>query len=325
MSRSDQDDMERAARRARRLAERAEQRARRKAEQARRAADRAELLAQRAKQRPARDSRDTSFEERVDRMAEKWEKKAEAWIEEQSRKIFAEDGSNDRAEAAMDYGDDDGVRSAEQEARQARAEADRARRRAEEAELRASTRSRAASRRERRRARRSRRIRTISSRFNSGRGLYRDKDRGKVCGVCAGLADYLDVDTWQVRLVAVLGLVFVPSVTVPVYFITYWMMDDKPYYRRMTDGTASSGRDEDMFDLQDDENEEDMTGSRNSDKPQSQQAHDRSLEMTNAEAFQAAKQKFGDLEQRLRSMESHVTSARFELQRELRKISGDES
>ena len=34
--------------------------------------------------------------------------------------------------------------------------------------------------------------------------LYRDPQRGALGGVCAGLADYLGVEIWVVRLVAVL-------------------------------------------------------------------------------------------------------------------------
>jgi hypothetical protein len=45
--------------------------------------------------------------------------------------------------------------------------------------------------------------------------------------------------------------------------------------------------------------------------------------VSNAQSVRVAKSKFMDLENRLRSMESHVTDSKFELQRELRKISGE--
>ena len=38
--------------------------------------------------------------------------------------------------------------------------------------------------------------------------LWRDRDRGIIAGVCAGIADYIGVEPIVVRLVAVLGLVF---------------------------------------------------------------------------------------------------------------------
>jgi hypothetical protein len=47
--------------------------------------------------------------------------------------------------------------------------------------------------------------------------------------------------------------------------------------------------------------------------------------MSNTETLRTAKDKFADIEVRLRSMESHVTSSKFELQRELRKIAGEDA
>lgn len=290
MSTSEQERREREARRARRLAERAEQRARRKEEQARRASERAEQLAEQAQRRPRRD-RDESFEDKVDAFAEKWERKAEAWFEDTAESLF--DGGEDEDVAAAG-GAGDGRR----------------RRRTSEGRSESSARRR---RRQRRAARRRRqRGRTFSSRFKSGRSLYRDKENGKICGVCAGFADYIDVAPWQVRLFAVLGLIFVPSMAVPTYFIAYFLMDDKPYYRRVTDRY-----DDDELDEAEAMNEED--------EAREQQTREQRPEMSNAEAFRTAKQKFGDLEGRLRAMESHVTSSKFELQRELRKISGDDA
>ena len=144
-----------------------------------------------------------------------------------------------------------------------------------------------------------------------GGNLYRDKSRGKVLGVCAGLAEYFDTETWQIRLYAVLGMVFIPSVAVPAYFITYFLMDDKPYYRRVTDR---------FDDLAEEENEEPIVSSKRKRKNRNEPSA-----TSNREAMKTAKEKFGDIENRLRSMESHVTSSHFELQREFRKISGEDS
>ncbi|MDZ7686143.1 MAG: hypothetical protein U5O39_14965 [Gammaproteobacteria bacterium] len=93
-------------------------------------------------------------------------------------------------------------------------------------------------------------------------------------------------------------------------FIAYFLMDDKPYYRRVTDRYPEE---EDAF-------EEDLTMAQQASRDGSSQPA-----ISNTEAFQQAKQKFADLEERLRSIESRVTSSRFELQRELQKISGDDA
>ncbi len=235
-------------------------------------------------------------------MAEKWEKQAEAWFEAKFDLGGSDDSDLYGFGSSADEGDD-GMSGEPREQRTSRSSRRRERaERAREAEERR--------RRRRRSRRRSQRGRTFGSRLRSGQGLYRDKERAKICGVCAGVADYFDVETWQVRLGAVLGLIFVPSFAVPAYFIAYFLMDDKPYYKQVTDRYPESELDEggpESMSQEDSPNQPDQPG------------------VSNAEAFRQAKQKFADIEERLRSMESHVTSSRFELQRELRKISGDDA
>ena len=36
--------------------------------------------------------------------------------------------------------------------------------------------------------------------------LYRNTERGKICGVCAGFADYFGISVFVVRIVAVIAL-----------------------------------------------------------------------------------------------------------------------
>jgi phage shock protein C len=151
-----------------------------------------------------------------------------------------------------------------------------------------------------------------------GKGLYRDPDRKKVCGVCAGFADYFGVETWQVRFAAIMGLVFIPQLTFTGYFIAYFLMDKKPYYRRVTDRYDRAER---HGEFTQDDKEEDQY-SVNEDKPQWDRDY-RKPRVSNANALRSAKSKFTELEDRVRSMESHVTSSKFELQRELKKLSGE--
>ena len=44
-----------------------------------------------------------------------------------------------------------------------------------------------------------------------GMGLYRNTRDRKVAGVCAGLADHLNVDHWVIRLAALAGLILFNS------------------------------------------------------------------------------------------------------------------
>ena len=350
MSKSDREkrDAQRAARRADRLAQRAEQRAKRKDELAQHAAERTERLAERAQRRPRRElDLDQSIEDLVDQVTSKWTRKAEEWIDEQSTRLFDENGDTDDADDAYD--------EARASADEARDRAGAAREKARRAQQRASEygpdelngegidamydntngdaqgdkkRQGRASRDASRRRRRRRAQRSSWDKWDWGfdtwhglgrsyrnrrRGnLYRDKRNKKICGVCAGTAEYFAVKTWQVRLVAVMGLIFIPSVAISVYFITYFLMDDKPYYRQVTD----------RFNEMEDDDEREPRPVKKRRKPRRE---DGPPQVSNKEAMRTAKEKFSDIEDRLRGMETHVTSSTFELQRELKKISGEDS
>ena len=49
------------------------------------------------------------------------------------------------------------------------------------------------------------------------RGLYRDRRKRLIGGVCAGLAKAYGVERWVARLIAVTLLIFVPHLVVPLY------------------------------------------------------------------------------------------------------------
>ncbi len=340
----DKRDAERAARRAKRLAERAEERARRAERQAERAAERAERLdagrpgAAKPRSRSRADGQ--SFEDMVDDFA----KRAEQWLDDQSRDLFGD--SDDLGDGAEDWGDGSedlgGEPRDKREARRAEREAARAQQKARKARATAERASRTAEdldefndsaqhefdsdyeqpRRhyhyEKKRPRRRSRAARWRRRGRSAH-LYRDKQRGKFLGVCAGIADYFGRAPWEIRLYTVLGLFFIPSVTVPAYFISYFIMDDKPYYKRVTDRFEES-LDSGLEDY-DDEPQAESRKSMNKNR----KAAGSEPVMNNVEAMKTAREKFTDIEHRLRSMESHVTSSRFELQREFKKIAGEGS
>jgi phage shock protein C len=293
--------MARAARRAERLAQRAKERADRKVRRATEAADRAEELARRAARQASRRSRDMerSIEDLVDDVTDRWTRKAEGWIERTREELLGED-----ADVDDDLMDDELATGMANDGYEASGESRRSRRS-----------HRARSRRHR--STRSR-VRSFRHRLRNGRSLYRDPEAGKIFGVCAGIAEYYNVEAWQIRLAAILGLIFLPSITFTGYFIAYFLMDKKPYYLRMA-GDAEEFNRNDAAKGKDPVNQRESRRNR--------QARYRSsntqIRMTNAQALKVAKSSFADLEKRLRRMESHVTDSRFELQRELRKISGE--
>ncbi len=61
--------------------------------------------------------------------------------------------------------------------------------------------------------------------------LYRDKLRGKILGVCSGIADYTGINPGWVRLGAiVLTFMLTPFVTFPAYFIAGIVLSKKPQH-----------------------------------------------------------------------------------------------
>jgi len=331
-SEREQREAEKIARRARRLADRAEERARRKADNATKAAERAEELAQRAHRRkgPRDRTLEDSIEDYVDEITEKWTLQAEDWVDEQSSKLFGKPAPRSGAQHSgaqhsgaqtssfsQDDLDDEVVEGFGESQRSASSEGSSSR----------HTRTSARSNRNRRhddinpRSRSSRRRKKVSTwkqsvrnKVISNRGFYRDKDQKKVCGVCAGLADYWNLETWQVRVAAVMGLIFIPSLTVPGYFFFYFIMDDKPYYRKASERYEVAHV------------RESLSGEKSKHRGGLQARKKRTKsDLTDAQAFSAARQKFVDIESRVRLIEAHVTSSKFELQKEFKKISGEDA
>ncbi|MCR9258492.1 MAG: PspC domain-containing protein [Pseudomonadaceae bacterium] len=132
--------------------------------------------------------------------------------------------------------------------------------------------------------------------------LYRDVDNARIGGVCAGVARYFGLQTWTTRLAAFTGLLFLPGIVFPAYWIAYFIMDtpestDAMMTEHRTGSSRSRGR---------------ATDTDNSSKRRENFQPSRSLRYTNADLTQA--------ELRLRRLESFVTSDQYELHRELTKI-----
>ena len=168
---------------------------------------------------------------------------------------------------------------------------------------------------ERRHQRRRSRHRFDQRRRRSSR-LTINRENEKIAGVCAGLAPYLGVEIWMVRLAAVTGLLFIPHIVFPAYWIAYFVME-KPDKRQIAD-----------------ERDDESRRSRRRRKGRSFNNEDRSQAAAEAPAEQAfnarrdLKYTRTDLTQaelRLRRLESFVTSKQYELQKELHRIERDAS
>ena len=127
----------------------------------------------------------------------------------------------------------------------------------------------------------------------NGRTLYRNPKSGKVAGVCSGIADYFNFETWLVRVIAVSILLLGGTGVVLVIYIALWMiLDIKP------------------LNLE-------------------QKEHHKDIEIKKKvwQAGEPAKQalfdvnrQFSGLEIRLRRLEEHVTSDNFDLKRQINNL-----
>ena len=148
------------------------------------------------------------------------------------------------------------------------------------------------------RSRRRHRNRLRAQRFEGrSRRLYRDPRHGKIGGVCAGIANYYGMETWVVRCIAVTGLLFVGQFVFPAYWIAYFVMDKPPKNPPKVEYAEEPVHVSAAPEL----------GPRFSPRGS----------LRNVEAD------FSEVELRLRRMETHVTSGKYELQKELRKIEED--
>ena len=134
--------------------------------------------------------------------------------------------------------------------------------------------------------------------------LCRDRERGKLMGVCAGIGRYYGIEAWVIRCVAVTGLIAFNWLAVVAYFVAGFILDAdadageaKPKPRRR--GRRERKRDGDAKVRQD---------SPRYAAPSPQQQ----LRTVDAD--------FDEIELRLRRMESYVTSGRYELHREFGRI-----
>lgn len=61
----------------------------------------------------------------------------------------------------------------------------------------------------------------------SRRTLMRDKTKGKIAGVCAGIAEYFNIEVWLVRIIAVTALIFSSSFVFVIYVAMWFILDEK--------------------------------------------------------------------------------------------------
>lgn len=122
--------------------------------------------------------------------------------------------------------------------------------------------------------------------------LYKNSKEKKILGVCAGIADYLEVDVTIVRIITVLAMLIPGSVVFIAYFIAYFILDDKP----KTTFTPKNPEYTKVKEKLDEANNSSRT------------------------TFKNCSRKFSAIHDRLTRMEAYVTSSKFKLDREFKNI-----
>jgi phage shock protein C len=142
--------------------------------------------------------------------------------------------------------------------------------------------------------------------------LYRNPVKGKIAGVCAGLADYFGWETWLVRILVVSGVLFGMPFLVFIYVAGWFILDKAPHsnnkehqstFDNMNRSNRNTVGDEDIS------NESIKVKGRiwQSGEPPKQAFHD-------------INRKFKSLERKLQVMEHYVTSPEFTVSREINKL-----
>ena len=117
--------------------------------------------------------------------------------------------------------------------------------------------------------------------------LYRDTQNGKVAGVCAGIADYFSWDVTVVRILTVIAGLSFTLLTVCVYACGAIFLQPKPTNLYQTE---------------------------------EEEAYWRQYRKSPRNTMDATKRRFLDLEKKLRKLEAYMTSRKFDLDREFRKM-----
>ncbi len=155
---------------------------------------------------------------------------------------------------------------------------------------------------------------------NKRKELFRNPSRGKIAGVCAGIADYFGWETWLVRILVVSGVLFGMPFLIFGYVAGWFILDKQPgsqpakggdkFHRNARqNSTARANQNDAPNGDYEQVNESIKVKARiwQSGEPPKQAFHD-------------IRRKFRTLEKQLQGIEQYVTSAEFTVSREINKL-----
>lgn len=148
--------------------------------------------------------------------------------------------------------------------------------------------------------------------------LYRNTARGKIAGVCAGIADYFGWETWLVRILVVSGVLFGMPFLILGYIAAWFILDKTPKEQTKRSNTKfhrSNGAGYHHTDNRQAERDYEQTNESIKVKARVWQSGE-----PPKQAFHDIRKKFGLLEKQLQHIEQYVTSSEFTVAREINKL-----
>lgn len=146
--------------------------------------------------------------------------------------------------------------------------------------------------------------------MRDGKALYRDAEKGKLAGVCVGIADYFGIETWLVRIIVVSGFFLSGSFFLVAYVAAWFILDKKlPGEKRSNVAHSLKGSGKGW------QNPTEASEGKVEVKAKVWQAGE-----PPRQAFRDIKGRYKVVEERLRKVESYVTSKEFQLNRELSRL-----
>jgi phage shock protein C len=144
---------------------------------------------------------------------------------------------------------------------------------------------------------------------SSSRGFYRDGDRAVIGGVCAGLAGYFGLNLKVTRFLAFIALLTAMPFALIAYLAAVMLIP------------AESGRDDGAFETRYCCWGVRRSGSRRQERRAEKRARKaEQLVAATGPSLKDVRERYKVLDQRLADLEKQVTSPRFQLEQEFRKL-----
>lgn len=143
----------------------------------------------------------------------------------------------------------------------------------------------------------------------SRRRLYRDPERGRIAGVCAGLAQYWGISRTMMRFIAITALIFVPQVTGVAYLLAVLILPTREDLEREDLATDVAPA-------------PDLAAERARARRFDSRLHEPEQQDldTQRRAARQARERLHHIDERMRRLEAYVTSRRFGLDEEFGKL-----